>query len=161
MSTGCSNGPTMLRTLRGEVTLEEAMAEEHNMLHRLTYWQKRCDLLDYLSDHRAQIEAVVSHHLNLGQNGACFLAPISEWIHGSFNICLPVNVKDRKCHSGKRVLIRFPLPYKSAKRPFLAMRMRSYDVKPQRKFGLRKVVPRFLYLSYWDWRFLAINAWVL
>ena len=114
----CSDGPATLRTLPEDITLEEAMAEEHNMLHRLTYWQKRCDLLDYLSDHRADIEAVVSHHLNLNKNGACFLAPISEWIHGSFNICLPINIQSRSSGPGKRVLVRFPLPFKIGEETF-------------------------------------------
>ena len=108
----------MLRTLQDNISLEAALAEEQNMLHRLTYWKKRSGLLVYLYDHRAEIEAVVSHHLNLNGNKTCFLAPLSEWIHGSFNICLPINVKSRRSHSGKRVLIRFPLPYKIGEETF-------------------------------------------
>ena len=108
----------MLRTLQDKISLEEVLEEEQNMLHRLTYWQRRSDLLVYLYDHRAEIEAVVSHHLNLRRNGTCCLAPISEWIHGSFNICLPVYVKNRRSHSGKRVIIRFPLPYKIGEETF-------------------------------------------
>ena len=88
------------------------------MLLRLKYWQKRSDLLDYLCDHRTEIEAVVSHHLNLSTTGTCFIAPRSERIDGSFNICLPGQVKPEKIHSEKRVIMRFPLPYKIGEETF-------------------------------------------
>lgn len=87
------------------------------MLHQLTYWQKRFDLLGYLYDLIPEIEAVVSHHLNLNGIEHCTLAPTSEWIHGSFNICLPVNI-EIPGHTGKRVIIRFPLPYKIGEETF-------------------------------------------
>jgi len=112
MSTDFGTGPTMLRTLQDEISLEEALAEEQNTLHRLSYWQKRSDLLVYLHNHSTEIEAVVSHHLNLSGTETCRLAPSSEWIHGSFNICLPIHVKQWRSHVEKRVIIRFPLPYK-------------------------------------------------
>ena len=88
------------------------------MLVQLSYRQKRSDLLDFLCDHIAEIEAIVSHHLNLRRSGTCFVAPRSEWIHGSYNICLPVYVYTRKTHPEKRVIIRFPLPYKIGEETF-------------------------------------------
>lgn len=72
MSTDSSIGPTMLRTLQIEIDIEAALAEEQNMLLRLTYWQKRSDLLEYLWDYGAEIEAAVSHHLNLSRTETCF-----------------------------------------------------------------------------------------
>lgn len=102
----------MLRTLHGKITLDAALAEEHDMLQRLTYWQKRFDFLVYLREHRAEIEAVVSYHLGLNGKGSCYIAPLNDWIHGSFNMCLPVYVKNWRNHIEKRVMIRFPLPYK-------------------------------------------------
>ncbi|KAL8902641.1 MAG: hypothetical protein Q9207_004510 [Kuettlingeria erythrocarpa] len=104
--------PTTLRTLDGEITLDAALEEEQDMLRRLTYWDKRTDFLAYLLDHSAEIEAVVSYHLGLKEKGSCCLAPLDDWIHGSFNMCLPVYVQNWRNRLEKRVMIRFPLLYK-------------------------------------------------
>lgn len=101
-----------LRTLEGEISLQEALEEEDDMLQRFTYFKKSVYLLTYFLDHSAEIEAIVKHHLGLIGTGRCRLADIEEWIHGSFNICLPVYVKDWNQHAEKRVIIRFPLSYK-------------------------------------------------
>jgi len=112
MSTDPSTLVTTLRTLDGEITLDAALEEEQDMLRRLTYSDKRINFLVYLLDHSAEIEAVVSYHLGLSETGSCHLAPLDDWIHGSFNICLPVYVKNWKKRPEKRVMIRFPLLYK-------------------------------------------------
>jgi len=112
MSTDPSTLVTTLRTLDGEITLDAALEEEQDMLQRLTYSDKRINFLVYLLDHSAEIEAVVSYHLGLSETGSCHLAPLDDWIHGSFNMCLPVYVKNWKKRPEKRVMIRFPLPYK-------------------------------------------------
>lgn len=82
------------------------------MLRRLTDWDKRVDFLAYLLAHSATIEAVVSYHLGLSGRGSCYLAPVDDWIHGSYNMCLPVYVKSWGKHPETRVMIRFSLPYK-------------------------------------------------
>jgi hypothetical protein len=106
-----SNSPTVLTNTQN-VGLESALADQQNVLHRLTLDQKRTDFLVHLCNQKTEIEATVSHHLNLTTTGACRLATCDEWIHGSFNICLPVYVKYQRRHSESRVIIRFPLPYK-------------------------------------------------
>ncbi|KAL9131471.1 MAG: hypothetical protein Q9217_000619 [Psora testacea] len=112
MSTNSSTGLTTLRTLHEKITLDAALEEEHDMPQRLTYWKKRFDFLVYLREHSAEIEAVVSYYLGLNGKGSCYLAPLNDWIHGSFNMCLPVYVKNWRNRPEKRVMIRFPLPYK-------------------------------------------------
>ncbi|KAL8789575.1 MAG: hypothetical protein Q9195_006752 [Heterodermia aff. obscurata] len=110
---GDSASQRVLVTHRGdEITLEEALEEEQNMLVRLTFLQKFATFRDYLENHRKQIEAAVSHHLNLGRNDSCSLGHMREWIHGSFNMCLPLRVTRQASSSQSRVMIRFPLPYK-------------------------------------------------
>ena len=101
-----------LQTLNGEIAFDEAIQEEHNTLQRLTYRQKRHDFSLYLHQHRTKIEALVSSHLGLKRSGDCQLTQPEDWIYGSFNVCLPVNVSRWNKHLGKRVIIRFPLPYK-------------------------------------------------
>lgn len=42
------------------------------------------------------------------------MADTQEWIHGSFNVCIPVTVLNwnYKQQAGDRVIVRFPLPYR-------------------------------------------------
>ncbi|KAL9126776.1 MAG: hypothetical protein Q9217_004224 [Psora testacea] len=118
MATDSSPSIPTLRNLDDEITLDTAIEEEDDMLLRLTYWQKRFDFLVYLLCHSDEIEAIVSYHLSLNGTGSCHLAPIEQWIHGSFNMCLPVYIKNWKKHPEKRVMIRFPLPYKVGEETF-------------------------------------------
>ncbi|KAL9607271.1 MAG: hypothetical protein Q9167_007802 [Letrouitia subvulpina] len=104
--------PSKLNTLDGEVTFDEAVQEEHNMLQRLTYWQRELDFLSYLHQQRDKIEALVSTHLGMQGSEDCQLTQPVDWIHGSFNVCLPVNISGWSKYQGRRVLVRFPLPYK-------------------------------------------------
>ncbi|KAL8652565.1 MAG: hypothetical protein Q9210_002609 [Variospora velana] len=101
-----------LKTIYGETTLEEALLEEHNMLHKLKYWQKREDLLRYLEDHINDIEATVSYLLALDKTKQCRVERVGLWRHGSFNKCIPIRVTDRGGQQRERFIIRFPLPYK-------------------------------------------------
>lgn len=96
MSTDSSTGLTTLRTLDDKITLDATLAEKHDMFQRLTYSKKRFDFLVYLHERNAEIEAVVSYYLGLNGKGNCYLALINDWIHGSFNMCLPVYVKNWK-----------------------------------------------------------------
>ena len=94
------------------MTLEEALEEEQNMLVRLTFLQKFATFREYPENHRTQIEAAVSYHLNLSRNDTCSLGHMREWIHESFNMCLPLRITRPASLSQSRVMIRFPLPYK-------------------------------------------------
>lgn len=42
----------------------------------------------------------------------CHLANPEQWMHGSFNICIRVDIDGRGQISGKQAIIRFPLPYR-------------------------------------------------
>jgi hypothetical protein len=101
-----------LPLLRGSTTLAGALEEEENMLIRLGYPQLRFDLYAWVYTNRVDFEAIVSHHLNLGDGETCRLAEPKEWRHGSFNLCIPVYTDNWRKHPGKRVLLRIPLPYK-------------------------------------------------
>ncbi len=115
MSTDSSE-PTLKTLKNDDITLGTALEEEHDMLQRLTYWEKRREFLAYLLDHSAEIETIVSYHLN-ARTGSCHLAPLDQWLHGSFNMCLPVHVKTKN-RPDKRVMFRLPLPYKAGEESF-------------------------------------------
>lgn len=101
-----------LLTLKGEITYSEAADEEHNVLQQLTYWQKREEFIHYLLQHTTEIEGIVSCYLRLRGAERCRLSTHESWIHGSFNICLPVYIDNWRKRPGGRVMIRFPLPFK-------------------------------------------------
>lgn len=104
--------PTLKTSNCGDITFEGAVEEETNMVQRLTFFQKRIDFHVYLHENRANIEALVSFHLGLKSAEHCRLTQPADWVHGSFNLCLPVDVSTTSKQSTTRVIIRFPLPYK-------------------------------------------------
>ncbi|KAK2757372.1 hypothetical protein FQN54_004887 [Arachnomyces sp. PD_36] len=101
-----------LPLLRGSVTLESALEDDDNMLQRLAYPEQRIDFFLYLWTHRSEIETLVSDHLGFSGMGMCRAGEVKDWIAGSFNVCIPVYVDEKARFAKKRVLIRFPLPYK-------------------------------------------------
>jgi hypothetical protein len=101
-----------LPLLRGSTTLEAALEQEENMLLNLAYPGQQLAFFVWLYSHRGDVEDTVSYHLGLTRSEKCRLGDVKEWIHGSFNVCIPVYVDDWNKHPGRRVLIRFSLPYK-------------------------------------------------
>ncbi|KAL2256487.1 hypothetical protein VTK26DRAFT_1598 [Humicola hyalothermophila] len=95
-----------LPLLTGKITLSEALDEEDNILEKLSYPEKRLDFCAYLYTHANDIKAIVAHHVAVTRE-SCKIPWVDEWLHGSFNICIPVYI-----NGVKRVMIRFPLPYK-------------------------------------------------
>ncbi|KAL9127660.1 MAG: hypothetical protein Q9217_003507 [Psora testacea] len=88
------------------------MEAEQNMLHQLTLPPERINFLRYLLAHKSEIETSVARHLGLSSVEQCRLSPTEEWIHGSFNLCIPVYIEECGKRPGRRAIIRFPLPYK-------------------------------------------------
>ncbi|KAJ5585283.1 uncharacterized protein N7459_005083 [Penicillium hispanicum] len=103
-----------LPLLRGTTTLESALEEEEDILHALDYPEQRIDFFVSLYGNRESIAELVSSHLGLSSSDTCRLADVKEWVHGSFNVCIPVYIHPRTNQDlgEKRALVRFPLPYK-------------------------------------------------
>lgn len=108
---------TMLITrslLHGQITLSEAQKKETNILQELTYVTLAANFKEHIEKNSATIKKIVAHHLHL--SSSCInISDRSEWLNGSFNLCVPISIQ---CHRSqrcdRRVLIRFPLPYKTA-----------------------------------------------
>ncbi|PYH94294.1 hypothetical protein BO71DRAFT_398968 [Aspergillus ellipticus CBS 707.79] len=102
--------PRTRRLARGqEITYSTAKEQEVNILHQLTYYDQQHQFFALLSDKREWMKTVVARHLGLQSAAHCRVADTDEWLHGSFNVCIPIVVGE---WAGKRVLIRFPLPYR-------------------------------------------------
>lgn len=95
--------------LREDITYSIAQDKEVNVLHQLGYYDKRDQFFDRLLHRRNWMKAAVAHHLNLQSTDACHVADMPDWLHGSYNVCVPVTIST--WHK-KRVLLRFPLPYR-------------------------------------------------
>lgn len=104
--------PRSLPLLHGNITLSAAKEKETNILHALGYWHQQSDFFSHLQQNRESIKSVVLHHLGLSSSGTCHVAEQNDWIHGSFNICIPITLSSRGRAPEKRLVIRFPLPYR-------------------------------------------------
>ncbi|KAF3897577.1 hypothetical protein GY631_1545 [Trichophyton interdigitale] len=104
--------PFTLPLLRGKTTLEDALVQEEDMLIRLSLVDKRFDFFLWIVQHKKEIQELVSFQLGLASPEQCRVGEVKEWLHGSFNVCVPIYVNKGVTPTEKRLLIRFPLPYK-------------------------------------------------
>ncbi|PGH06031.1 hypothetical protein GX51_02622 [Blastomyces parvus] len=104
------------RSLLGRrVTYSEAKGDETtNILHELTYPPRAASFRDHIKNNAGIIKALVAHHLYLTPSSCHIdISDQSEWLCGSFNLCVPVSIQ-LQSQKSRRVLMRFPLPYKVA-----------------------------------------------
>ncbi|OJD15684.1 hypothetical protein AJ78_04060 [Emergomyces pasteurianus Ep9510] len=101
--------------LRGEITYSLAKDEEVNILHRLSYVYDRNKFFASLGHKRDWMKAIVAHHLGLHSPDCCSISDYDDWVHGSFNVCVPVTVSSDwkgKMQPSQRLMLRFPLKYR-------------------------------------------------
>ncbi|KAG8415139.1 hypothetical protein J3459_011115 [Metarhizium acridum] len=98
-----------LATLRGRVSLEDALDEDDDVLAQLRYPGQQKKFWASLIARKADIEALVRYHLGVDW---CYVCVMDIWKAGSFNVVLPVLIRTKRCHGSERVFVRFPLPYK-------------------------------------------------
>ncbi|KAJ5579933.1 uncharacterized protein N7459_005918 [Penicillium hispanicum] len=107
------------RLLRREITYDDALDNDSNMLVQLGYRDQKLKLYLYLHRQRKHIQNIVAHHLGISVD-RCTVVDVEDWIHGSFNVCLQVivdfnsqeDVHDKASIPGKQYMIRFPLPFR-------------------------------------------------
>ncbi|RAH72998.1 uncharacterized protein BO66DRAFT_418475 [Aspergillus aculeatinus CBS 121060] len=100
--------PITRRLLRREIRYESAKEEETNILHHLGYYDKRTEFFSHLHNNQGWIQNTVAHHLNLNTPDLCHVSDIEDWLHRSFNVCVPVTIRPK----GIKVILRLPLPYR-------------------------------------------------
>ncbi|KAK3382274.1 hypothetical protein B0T24DRAFT_5115 [Lasiosphaeria ovina] len=105
---------TALPLLKGKITLQDALKEDDDIIQNLSYPEKRAIFWLYLGRRRSQITEIISRHLNISPANLR-LGDVREWIHGSFNACIPIYISPspRNPNLPERAIIRFPLPYKT------------------------------------------------
>ena len=94
----------------GYITYESAIKKDKNIIHEATYPQARRQLFQKLRDQRGKIQGIIRHHLKLRDEDTCIVK--DQWIRGSFNVCIPVEV--RSASFNQKLIFRCPMPHKLA-----------------------------------------------
>lgn len=84
--------PKARRLLREEITYSVAKEKEVNILYQLSYPSQEAQIFVLPKSKQSCIRAIVSHHLNLQSTSAYQVADAEEWLHGSYNVCIPVTI---------------------------------------------------------------------
>ena len=109
--------PQARRLLHGSITYSAAQECERNILHEIDYWEQETEFISYLYRRRDSIRSVVAQHLGLDAVDKCHVTEPDQWMRGSFNICIRVDIDDQSQGQGRRVIMRFPLPYRIGETP--------------------------------------------
>ncbi|KAH0425489.1 hypothetical protein CcaCcLH18_10948 [Colletotrichum camelliae] len=98
---------------RGPITLKEALDDDENVIKLASYVAATKRFYQELWDQRESVMALVKHHIGLGIDDTCVVPPPREWIRGSFNVCIMVEVNPDSL-ARRKVVFRCPLPHKLA-----------------------------------------------
>lgn len=98
--------------LRGEITYAAAKEQDANILYQLGYKDQRVRFFTHLYRNRRRIKTLIARHLGLAFADECRVVDVDDWIHGSFNVCIRVDILDPKGDVRRQIMIRFPLPYR-------------------------------------------------
>lgn len=105
--------PTLIKLDHREpITYESALNKDANIISQAAYLEAATELYQSLWDQRRTIQALVKHHLRLSNRDTCVVSEKAQWIRGSFNVCIPIEVQSTRCH--KKLIFRCPMPHKLA-----------------------------------------------
>ncbi|KAM3422581.1 hypothetical protein BST61_g73 [Cercospora zeina] len=82
--------------------------DDRDMLIRAQWPRQDAETLDYLESQLVTIQQLVAEHLPFRPE-KCIVAAREDWLRGTFNVCIPVTIKERP---RKRVLVRCPFPHR-------------------------------------------------
>lgn len=106
-------GSTIQITKWKELTEEQALDDDWDMIPNLTTFAKTRGFCDTLESRRSQLESLISRHLGIPSDEFVLLSQ-DHWVWGSFNICLPIDIKSPRSISTlpRQAILRFPLPFR-------------------------------------------------
>ena len=90
------------------------------MRFELQYARWRRNLFSELESRRDEIQLLVASHCGLNSDlvhVSNIFSPDNKqaWLHGSFNVCIPVNISEPHPSLPAKLAFRVPLPYKLGK----------------------------------------------
>ena len=92
---------------------EDIKDSDDNMLIRLDWDQLQEEFFAYLQRKTQTIQRIVSQHLYLRTHQHCIVADSSEWLPGTFNVCIPISIRYPQ---PRRLMLRCPLPHRMGRR---------------------------------------------
>lgn len=96
------------------IVFSSAQRSEENVIQRIA-WRTGADAVtSHLASQSKQgrIASLVAHHLGIKET-RCVETPAKNWLHGSFNVCLPVNIRDAPPEDpGSRLILRIPMAHR-------------------------------------------------
>lgn len=95
----------------GILTYSAAKRYDSNVLHDLSYYSQKVEFNRRLLANRELLQAAAAHHLGVSR-ASCIVSGQNEWLEGTYNLCIPITILARRSFAHKRVIIRFPLPYR-------------------------------------------------
>ncbi|KAF2459630.1 hypothetical protein BDY21DRAFT_384754 [Lineolata rhizophorae] len=94
--------PATLHLLDRTITFSSAAENETDILRKVDLAGQTRKFYAYLWTHKNEIEAVTAHHLHMSRMERCVVSYQDEWIHGRFNICVPVLVMRKNGTSSRK-----------------------------------------------------------
>jgi len=98
---------------RAPITYSSAAQHEDNIINKLKSYEETKQLVAYLQGEKQSIETLVAHHLGLSSKDKCVMLDLKQWLRGSFNISIPIEVI-RPNGVTSKVIMRCPMPHKLA-----------------------------------------------
>lgn len=100
--------------LREEIAYSDGRYKEINVLHKLKYYEQQNRSFSAVNDEREWMKPLSCTALAWIHPMPAVSLITREWLHSSFNLCVPVTIENwkRKPQSGQRLIVRFPLPYR-------------------------------------------------
>lgn len=112
MTTRATSKEPTIELLRGPITYQSAIANDQIIIHEATYVASNAALDAQLWKARDAIAAITKQHLGLGRDHVCVVAPTCQWLRGSFNVCIPVELQSGSL--SRKLMFRCAMPYKLA-----------------------------------------------
>ncbi|KND87838.1 hypothetical protein TOPH_07455 [Tolypocladium ophioglossoides CBS 100239] len=101
-----------IELLRGPITYKSALLNDGNLIHQAEYVALTAAFDRQLWKARSTIKHLTRHHLGLDDRHVCAVAPMRHWIRGSFNVCIPIEVKSPSLY--RTLMLRCAMPHKLA-----------------------------------------------
>jgi hypothetical protein len=77
---------------RKPITYESALQKDANIISQAAHLGAATELYQSLWGQRQTIQALVKHHLRLSNRDTCIVNAEDQWIRGSFNVYIPIEV---------------------------------------------------------------------
>ena len=102
-----------------------------------------------LHSQQNEIKEIVTRHVELKNSQTCRLGEFTEWILGSFNVCIPIYISTIRINAQGIMSSsdsRYPTKWENLS--IQGMWMRRSDVRPPPSFGSAGIVPTSLSPSF-------------